>query len=152
MGLFDKIKAAKNAITGGAAKVYVDVGGQVTPGEEVTVTVRVSPEQDLKFDAVYLLIQGHESASVEDTDYDEDGTDYETVHESAMSYDVRIEIAPGGQLTQGQEQTFQGSFTLPTSVQPTFRGQIAKHIWRIQAGVDAMGNDPDSGWHEFDVR
>jgi hypothetical protein len=153
MGLFDKIKAAKNALTGGAAKVYVDLQGQVTPGQEMPVTVRVSAEQDLKFSSIYLLIRATESASVEDRDYDEDeGVDHETVHDTHTSHDVRVEIAGAGQMSAGQEQSFRGSFTLPTSVQPTFRGYIADHIWRIQAGVDAFGNDPDSGWHEFAVR
>ena len=49
MGLFDKLK---NAVTGGAAKVYVDVG-VITRGEPFQLTVRAQAEDaDVKYDRV----------------------------------------------------------------------------------------------------
>ena len=42
MGLFDKIKAVKNAVTGGSARVYVQAKASTT--EPFTVTVRAEPE------------------------------------------------------------------------------------------------------------
>ena len=66
MGLFDKMKAMKNAITGGAAKVYLDAE-PISFEEPFKVTIRAQTEdQEVKVDRVYLQIRGVERVEVED--------------------------------------------------------------------------------------
>ena len=151
MGFFDKLKSAAQSITGGAAKVYVECE-QVTPGMPAKVWVRAQAESDLKINSVYLLVRAREYAELRDVDYQDGRTRSEVVRGSEQTYDTRIEIAGGQQLEAGQEYTWEGELTLPAEVNPTFRGRIISHTWEIQAGLDAFGNDPDSGWKEIQVR
>ena len=75
MGLFDKIKSMKDAVTGGAAKVFVDVSGDKID-QPITITIRAkSAGNEVKYDRVYLQVEGIEEVEVPDTDviYDEDG-------------------------------------------------------------------------------
>jgi len=63
-------------------------------------------------------------------------------------YHVDAKIAGETVYNGGQQYTLFKEFTLPATCQPTAAGSVT---WRIYAGVDARGNDPDSGWHEFTV-
>lgn len=151
MGFLDKLKSAKNALTGGAAKVYVEVG-EVVRGQPTPVVVRAVAQSDGNVNAVYLLIRAQEEARVEDVDVSRDGQ----VHREAVfgrfpTYDTRVELAGAGTLTAGEEIVFEGEIVLPEHLLPTLQGQLIRHSWSLQAGLDMFGNDPDSGWIEFHV-
>lgn len=156
MGLLDKMKSIKNAVTGGAAKVYVDaVEGKLT--EPFTITVRATPQGcDVKYDRVYLDIEGVESVEVPDYDfhYDEGGerrTRREVVRKKATTLDLKMTVAEAGELKDGENGEWSIEVSLPDGAVPHFRGRYAKHTYRMRAGLDTFGNDPDSGWIELRV-
>ncbi len=151
MGFFDKLKSAANAITGGSATVGLECE-QVTPGMPARVWVRATAESGLKIDGVYLLVRAREHARVRDTDYEQGRTRTETINATKQTFKTRVDLAGPQELPPGQEQTWEGEFTIPADANPTLHGQMIKHIWQIQAGLDAFGNDPDSGWQEIQVR
>ena len=46
---------------------------------------------------------------------------------------------------------WEATFQIPESENPTFDGQMIGHTWELPAGLDVTGNDPDSGWFQFEV-
>lgn len=151
MGLFGKLKGLKNAITGGGATVTVEVG-EAHIGQPVPILVKATATADVSANAVYALISATEEATVPDVDVARDGGVYrEDVSTEHQTIDFRVDLTGPQQLQEGQEYAWEGSFTIPPDARPSFYGQLIKHGWYIQAGLDARGNDPDSGWIEFHV-
>ena len=151
MGLFGKLKAAKNAITGGGASVTVQAG-EAARGQEVPVTVHVVAKTGMAIDAVYLLVRGVERAELKDTDWEGGDRHKEIVRGRRTSYETRIDLAGPQELEEGQEYDWEGSFTVPYDAMPSVRGMMISHVWEIQAGLDKKGNDPDSGWQQIELR
>jgi hypothetical protein len=155
MGLLDKVKSLKNAVTGGAAKVYVDVQNAKL-SEPFEVTVRAQPQGcDVKFDRVYLDLEGIESVEVPDYDFEyEEGGEKrkkrEIVRKSAKTVDLKLTVADAGEIKDGETAEWKIEVNLPDGSIPDFRGRYARHSYRIRAGLDCFGNDPDSGW--IDIR
>lgn len=143
MGLFNKLKNAVNSITGGGAKVSVLVD---SPSREAPFTVQVKAvvaDQDLTISRVYVKLSGLEEVVVhnvrrENFTHDE--------HESATTFEQEFVIAGEQTLQAKQEYAWEAQVEFPKGCPPTYRGRNAKHELRILAGLDAPGNDPDSGW------
>jgi hypothetical protein len=146
MGLWDKVKGAVQSVTGGAADVRIEVG-EATLGEDISVSITATAKADLKIDKVYLLVRAYEEAEVRDVDHD----GVERVHNSHETFNDRIDVAGAHELANGQSHTWEVTFTIPTSANPTFDGHMISHTWQVQAGLDTFGNDPDSGWKNFEV-
>jgi hypothetical protein len=142
----------KNAVTGGAASVQLHVPASVPRNESVPIRVTAMANSDCEIRGVYVLVRAMEEAQVRDTDFEEDGDiDREIVRGRRASYENRIPLGGGQQLVEGQEYTWEGELQLPSNVGPSFRGQMIRHEWEMQAGLDARGNDPDSGWISIEV-
>ena len=156
MGFFDKVKAIKNTITGGAAKVYVACD-PIAFGEpfEVVITANVK-DADLKIDRVYLEVEGCESICVRDTDieYDEDGdleVDAENVYRNVTTFESEITVEGARQLDANESFEWTVSVELPEDALPIYRGPNCTHTYQVRAGLDCFGNDPDSGWVELEL-
>ena len=67
MGLMDKLKAAKNAVTGGAASVSLEIG-EAKRGEVVNMKITAVAKANLSAKKVYILVRAVEEAAVEDYD------------------------------------------------------------------------------------
>ncbi|MEE2756971.1 MAG: hypothetical protein VYA30_09930 [Myxococcota bacterium] len=152
MGLWDTLKGAVNSVTGGSASVEIEVG-EATLGKPIFVRVRANALADLEISSVYLLVQAIEYAEVRDVDYDRDDghQTIEYVRGNLTTFNTRLELAEGQSLSSGESYVWEGSFIIPDTENPTFEGQMISHTWQIQAGLDAAGNDPDSGWRSFEV-
>jgi len=154
MGLFDKLK---NAVTGGAAKVYIDVG-VVTRGEPFQLTVRAQAEDaDVKYDRVYLKVEGVEEAEVPDSDIvrDSDGDTHrrrEIARARCTTFELESNMAPGGELQANQTGEWTVQVEIPSTANPEFSGRYARHYYQVFAGMDCFGNDPDSGWVRLSVK
>jgi hypothetical protein len=157
MGLFDKLKSIKNAVTGGAAKVYVDVSGE-NMKEPFSVTVRAqSTGGDVKYDRVYLKVEGIEQVEVPDVDvvYDEDGDSHrkrEIVGARHTSFESDYTVASAGVIAENGQEEWTIEVELPSNALPVFRGRYTRHYYRVFAGLDCFGNDPDSGWVELNLQ
>jgi hypothetical protein len=151
MGFFDKVKSMKNALTGGAAKVYVDTETPVM-GQPFKVTVRAQSQgAEVKFDRVYLNVRGQEEVSVPDVDvvYDEDGDanrKTETVHASCTTFEQEMTVTSGGSIDANGSEEWTIEVTIPENAQPQYQGRYTRHYYEVYAGLDCFGNDPDSGW------
>lgn len=149
MGLFDSLKAMKNAITGGAAKVQLSVG-TFRPGAPLRVRVDAQPQANFKIQSVYIQVRGLESVAVPDIDISKDGRSHrETVRASHPTFEHKFTISGPESLTEGRTRTWEADLPIPTSLPPVFKGRYCTHSYSILAGLDATGNDPDSGWVEL---
>ncbi|MGE0789615.1 MAG: hypothetical protein AB7S26_28340 [Sandaracinaceae bacterium] len=148
MGFFDNLK---NAVTGGAAEVRLETGPAVR-GQVLQFRVHAQAKSDAQVNAVYLLIRAVETCQVKDTDWDDGKRMTETVRGRKVSFEQKVNVAPGGQLANGQAYSWDGQVQLPAQVGPTFRGTMIAHTWEVQAGLDMTGNDPDSGWITLEVQ
>ncbi|GAB4536027.1 MAG: hypothetical protein Tsb0020_51020 [Haliangiales bacterium] len=151
MGLLDKIKSAKNFVTGGGAEVAVDVE-PARRGEPCRVSVRATvSDAALSVARVYVIVRGEEHIDLLHRDYEDGHSDTDRVRKNEESFRVEIDVATPGELEAQSSHEWSGEFTLPSDAQPSYHGRYARHIWRVQAGLDVRGNDPDSGWVEFYV-
>jgi hypothetical protein len=153
MGFLDKIKSAKNAVTGGAAKVYLDleVGSF---GEPIQVRIKAESQgSNVKYSRIYLEIEGVEEVEVPDVDvvYERDNSHVkrERVYASHKSLELDITVADSGVLAENESGEWVTEVQLPENALNTFYGRYTKHYYRILAGIDCFGNDPDSGWKEI---
>jgi hypothetical protein len=144
MGFFDKLKAAAQAVTGGAAKVTIEYQPQVAmAGEKITVKIScASTGAEVKSKGVFVDVRGLESVNV---GQNEASTDH-LVHVSKSTFEQEFQIAPALTLGAGETKLFEGAITLPPTLQPSFKGNYTEHKWEIRGRLEAFGNDPDSGW------
>lgn len=163
MGFFDALKGAVNAVTGGGAKVTIEVTpAMVMPGGTLTVKVTTtSTGSDVKSAGVFVDILGSEQVQAQDvhaTPRHAAGQAHATapgqrydVSLSRTTFEQSIQIAPALTLGAKETRVFTGQVTLPTNVQPSFQGQYCKHQWSIRGRLEAWGNDPDSGYQPIRV-
>lgn len=161
MGFFDTIKGLGRAITGGGAKVQVNIAPATTKAPfRVSVQVQVA-DADIEVKNVYLLLRSQEevridkkglmravSANVRDA-LSDGRLDGVVLREKTS--DFRVNISGQATLKANQEYSFEAEVSLPADARPSYKGVKCDHVWSLQAGLDAFGNDPDSGWVEFQV-
>ncbi len=159
MGLFDKLKQAKNFITGGAAEVSVSFEEEYNDGNKpikVHIHCQVK-DADCKVRKVYIKVKATEEVIARDIDIarDEGGniTRYrEDVRNVIETYNSGEQMITG-ELSLEANQTYDwtADIELPSECNGTYHGQNARHEWEVFAGLDMAGNDPDSGWVPFYV-
>lgn len=162
MGFFDSLKSAARAVTGGGAEIHVQVD-EVRIGEPFTVTVTALANAELKIDAVYVRLRAVEEVRLpahrvvdrfrgQLGDAVESLTGIDVLDDDEETFDQRLDIAGPQVLQEGETYTWAYEITLPPDARPSFHGHLASHEWKIFAGLDAFGNDPDSGWVDLWVR
>ncbi len=75
----------------------------------------------------------------------------ETIKVKEESFTVEVQLAGAEKLSAGETYTWNGEIRLPAGAPPSFQSKHMKHSIEIQAGIDAPGNDPDSGWIEVHI-
>ena len=139
----------KNKLTGGGAKVSLEIENPNRQNSfNVTVSASVA-DSDMEIKKVYLFIKSVEKATVRNVKvmrFDGSGTEekdvtgeYEPVPQNEVVIAGAQTLKAGQQYKWTYEINMQGA-------QPTYNGVYAKHEWYFLAGIDAPGNDPDSGW------
>ncbi len=149
MALFSKIKQAVQSVTGGGAKVFLTIATPPSRQQPFHVQVKaLVADSDIKPARVYVAVESVEtakvSAFVENRNQEFTGT--ATIFQSSFN------IAGAQDLKAKQEYSWEGDVQLPPNVLPTYRGRNAQHEWRIKAGLDLPGNDPDSGWVPIEIQ
>lgn len=147
MGFFDKLKGAVNAVTGGGAKVTIQVEGAVVfPGEPVKVRITTtSTGNQIKSGGIFVDV-----TATEEVHFKDDQTKQE-VRKSRTSIEQTFQIAPAFVLEANASKEFEGTFVLPTMVAPTYIGSLATHQCYVRGRMEAFGNDPDSGFQPVKV-
>ncbi len=157
MGFWDKVKSVKNMVTGGGAKVYIEfLDDELSLGEpfHVKIIAEVS-STDLDIRGVYLKIEAQERIEAEGIEIEYEGGEREVEHEIVRKTveTFRDEIRVSGPETLAANETYvwETEITLPENLNGTYHGVHAWHEYAMFAGLDAPGNDPDSGWVGFEI-
>ncbi|MCO4782161.1 MAG: hypothetical protein KC646_07510 [Candidatus Cloacimonetes bacterium] len=151
MGFFDKLKSVKNMITGGAAKVDLQVQ-DFCIGETFNVHVNAMVgDVSVNMEKVYLYVEGwHEvEATRVIVEEDSDGYPYERVEhftDSHKTYNFKCELGEKGQLDANKTYTWDQEVLIPEGSMECFNNGAERQYYRFCAGIDVTGNDPDSGW------
>lgn len=156
MGVFDKLKGAVKAVTGGAAKVSIEYPNQtVFPGEPVNVRVTViSTGGEVKSKGVFVDLVGEEHVSAhKQVRCPRCGNQWSEAadvrHEAAkQSFPLSPALVI---LAPNETRMFEGSFQIPGGAQPSYSGPSARFEWSVRGRLDAFGNDPDSGYQSLRV-
>ena len=155
MGVFDKLKSATQAMTGGAAKVSIAYPLQaVFPNEGMNVRITVvSSGGEVKSQGVFvdLLATEHVSGS-ENARCPRCGNNFSTpVREAKKTFEQSFPVASAFVLAPGQSQTFEAQIQVPGGAQPSYAGPQVHHDWKIRGRMQSFGNDPDSGFQALRV-
>ena len=154
MGLFSNLK---NFVTGGGAEVSLEVLNQAKRGSAVTLRVKaVIGPADIEIEHVSVKIMGEESVkvpnvSVAKTVNEIVQTEKKTVEHSENTFQMKSELASDMTLKASQTYSWEEKINLPEDALPTFIGKNAKHQWQAMASLVMRGNDPDTGWLDFEV-
>lgn len=160
MGIFDKLKAAASAVTGGAATVSLQFEPPLAfAGDTIRVIVTAtSAGAEVKSKGVFADIRGQEDIRVPKSAVSmgvSAGKDFQTwggdIHTTKSTFEQAFPIAPDFVLAPNETKRFEGSFVVPGGLEPSFRGSYAQHQWQIRGRIEAFGNDPDSGWQPLRV-
>ncbi|VFQ44411.1 hypothetical protein [Desulfoluna butyratoxydans] len=151
MGLLGKLKAVKNAVTGGAAKVCVECEDFSFTRPFTVTVVAQTMDAPVKMSRVYMKVQGQEEVELTDTDvvFDSDGDSscrVETISASHVTVDLQYTVADGQELEANTTYRWDVQVALPEDAPLIYIGHNCKHTYCAYAGLDCRGNDPDSGW------
>ena len=118
----------------------------------------VIADADLKIDAVYVKIRGEEIVEIDGSDIRSKLQDIaadgrlDNVVFRDETYETRVNVSGPATLEAESEHEWEGTLELPPGALPSFSGRRCRHRWRVFAGLDAAGNDPDSGWVDVQVK
>lgn len=157
MGFWDKVKSVKNMVTGGAAKVHVEfMEHERELGEpfNVKITAHVK-DADLSINGVYLKLRAEERIEADgievEYEHGEQEVEREIVRKSVTTFQHEINVSGPEDLTANETYEWEVEIVIPDNLNGTYRGQFAWHEYALFAGLDATGNDPDSGWVGFEI-
>jgi hypothetical protein len=150
MGLLDKLKGVANLVTGDAAKVSIEWRPAMGfPGERVDVTITAtSTGAEVKSGGAFVDLVGAESARVPGDTAGGPGPKGDALR---RTLERQFQIAKAFVLAAGETKVFEGAFEIPKEAQPTYAGVAARHDWQIRGRIEAVGNDPDSGFLPFRI-
>ncbi len=154
MGFFSKVKGAVGKLTGGGAKVTVMVNGnELNSDLNVTVTAEIK-DNSMEIKKVYLWVK-----SVEKIDIPKNSLPTNLKEHASFALTLANDKFPKKEFVVAEAQKLEGkqSYTWSIDIRlegdtvPSYNGLYANHEWLFYAGLDAKGNDPDSGWQKFDL-
>jgi len=166
MGVFDVLRGAVDRATGSAATVTLGMDASyVVPGQTVAVTIEIrNGLSALDVRSVLFEVESLESISLPRSvhipsviaDVSAAGrvnhaAQPNIFEHSETIFESKIAVASALNLTPGETKKFKGTFRLPPSAQPSFKGKYTSHFWRVRARLDVLGVDPSSGWYSFQV-
>ena len=136
MSILDKAKSAlksvTDSVTGGAATVALEHTGTFAAGETIKVKITAtSTGAALKSTGVHVDLQGKNKSAVG-----------QLVGQLAPMVAHSFKVAEAFALEAGQSQTFEGEFAVPAQLD-------ASYDWEIRGRIEALGNDPDSGFADI---
>lgn len=156
MGFLDKLKAAAKFVTGGGAKVILEVDNPCI-GQPMTVKIQAAiSDADMKIQRVYLQIRATEQVTIPRVKVakEEDGTIVsveEAVSEEVQTFNQETNVTGPLTLSAKQIYNWQTEVTLPVGLSPSYYGRNANHRYYFLAALDAPGTDPGSGWVEVRI-
>jgi hypothetical protein len=146
MGVFSALKNAMSAVTGGAARISIELPVVAYTGDEVQVRVTcTSTGGEVKSQGVFVDLWGTEKVSIKGGTQTKEG-EKQDLNVTNNTFNQAFQIAGPFVLGANETRDFTGSFRVPSSLQPTYNGVHAQHEWSLRGRLEAWGNDPDSGF------
>ncbi|MEM9102914.1 MAG: hypothetical protein AAGB12_11395 [Pseudomonadota bacterium] len=155
--IWNAIKSVKNMVTGNSAEIELFLEEETLElGREFNVMVKATlNEPSLNAKNVYLKIRAIERIEAEgiEIEYEDGEREVETtiVKKSTVTYEEQWLIPINSALNSEQSYEWQFTVSIPEDNNGTYSGQYAWHKYEIQAGLDTVGNDPDTGWQIFEI-
>lgn len=155
MGFLNSLRSVSNFITGGGAVVTLTTEGD-SVRQPLRVTVKaVVKEASIKVNRVYLQVRGEEEVVVDDVplakEVEQNGerlvrVEKENLRRVVETWSHEFDVAGTQTLAANSEHEWVQEVNLPANALPSYHGRKASHQWKLYAGLDTRGNDPDSGW------
>src|SRR3990172_8139600 len=125
MGFLDKLKGAVNAVTGGAAKVTMEFEPKaVYPGDVVRVKISAtSAGGEVKSKGIFVDLMGSENVKLPKGTVQNHN---EEIHAAKPTFQHEFQIAPALVLAAKETKLFEGTFTVPANVQPSYQGSFTR--------------------------
>ncbi len=155
MGIFNKLL---DFITGGSAEVTVDMNNATISSSFNVQVHAIIGDSDLDCRNVYLKIR-----CIEETleSYGPKNTEKMTDNEKILSemkdwisdtiYNKQFNITNSCILKKGKAYDWESEIDITDASKASASSKDHRVIWQVQAGIDVHGNDPDSGWVDFQV-
>ncbi len=149
MGLFSGLK---NFLTGGAAELQLEPM-ELKVGQPCTVRVKVKvKDSDVKSKELYMYLRSEATCNefkleLKDKNDDKkfDKLEITSSRISSVWKQEKFSIDQSPLYRKSSEVMLEKSIALPKDISPTLADRIT---WKALAGIDASGNDPDSGWSD----
>jgi len=153
MGLFSGLK---NFLTGGAAELRLEPM-EIKVGQTSAVRVKVLvKDSDVKAKELYLYLRSEVTCNdykVEWKDKNEDKKfDKIEITSQRITTTVKQEkftLDQSPLYRKGSDVLVEKGIQIPNDMSPSISGMLQ---WKALAGIDASGNDPDSGWTDVKVQ
>ena len=157
MGFLDKLKSAAKFVTGGGAKVTLEVLEPAMDSPFKVSIKAVISDANLKVDKVYLYVRATErvtipASEIDRTEGEDDNKPARDVTKEVETYRQEINVEGAQELSANGEYHWEAQVSLPSGLNPSYYGKHALHRYYLMAGLDAPGNDPDSGWVEARIK
>lgn len=152
MGLFSGLK---NFLTGGAAELRLEPM-EIKVGQTSAVRVKVLvKDSDVKSKELYLYLRSEVTCNdykVEWKDKNEDKKfDKIEITSQRITTTVKQEkftLDQSPLYRKGSDVLVEKGIQIPNDMSPSISGMLQ---WKALAGIDASGNDPDSGWSDVNI-
>lgn len=177
MGFWNSVMSTLDKVAGTSARVYLEGPGVVVnPGSTVKVNIIVeNGGAELDVRQVLLEVRAMEYIDVPKTadlhaytanvlrdagaprtglarsSLNHDDRLFPNLQTEHYTYKTSIRVGESKTLAPNQKVRYEGKFTFPSNVQPTYSGKYCHHTWQIRGRVDILGTDPNSGWVNFQV-
>jgi len=156
MGFFDKLKSVAKYMSGGGAKVTMEV---LDPAMDRPFKVRIHAavaDAEFKIDHVYLYLRAEEKITfpkdrIPKKEGEATSPTTSDLTEDVQTFKHEIRVTGPETLAANGQYDWETEVSLPAGLNPSYYGRNATHKYFALAGLDAPGNDPDSGWIEFRV-
>jgi hypothetical protein len=149
MGFLDKLKSAVSTLTGGGARVTIELEPSTGfAGDRILAKVSVtSTGNEIKSKGIFIDLRSVEEVLIKK---DRTGADQDICLAHTL-FEESFQIAPELVLDANETRLFEGTFQLPDQCEPSYSGHFTKHKWTVRGRMEAFGNDPDSGFKPFRV-
>ena len=149
MGFLDRFKAPKATISVSLDKQIFNLN------EPMTGKLSVSSSEEFDADELRIELWVTEETTARGSVIIRAGAEDEeqtvTVKQEDNLHEEKITVAGRMRVTEGFNQQFPFSITVPSGVPPTYRGRNASNTWKMK-GVIAVKSRPDVTSHVMEVQ
>ena len=152
MGIWDKLKSAKNYLTGGGVFMELFLPEVCYLRKPFFVKLYIEVEnQDIDVDSIYIHILHEEKVSVPIKETKADGTKKsKRIRKSNILFEKKVLIEEDVVLEANEKYEFEIEIELPSGTYPSFIGKYSEINWGMRAVAVKSGTNPKSDMMIFE--